>query len=312
MNEPGTLSLSRPHLSGPGHHGKSRGAKNLGTGRNLELQGSVGINDPRFARWWGRFERLLASRQSMAEIGAVLRLIDVRSVLPHIQAPTLILQRTGDQIVPSAQNRFVADQIPGARYVELPGSAHIPFLEDADAIVDEIEESLTGARPAPLSERVLATVLFTDVVGSTQKAAELGVRRWRELLDEHHWIVRAELGRFRGREIGTSGDGFLATFDGPARGVRCGVAIRDGVRSAGIPIRAGPHTGEIELMDHDIGGIAVHIGSLMASTAEAGQILVSSTVRDLVAGSGIRFADRGKHALKGVPDAWRPFAVEGV
>jgi class 3 adenylate cyclase len=204
----------------------------------------------------------------------------------------------------------MAEQIPGARLVELQGADHVPFLSDADAIVDEIEEFVTGTRHSPEADRVLATVLFTDIVGATESAAKLGDRRWHDLLDSHHALVRRELARFRGREIDTAGDGFFATFDGPARAVRCACAVSDAVRSLGIEVRAGLHTGECEVMGNKVGGIAVHIGARIAANAAAGEVLVSNTVKDLVAGSGLSFQDRGAQSLKGVPGDWRLFAVE--
>ena len=204
----------------------------------------------------------------------------------------------------------MAERIPGARYVELPGGDHLPWLTDGEAILEEVEEFLTGVRHGPEPDRVLATVLFTDIVGATEKAAELGDRRWRDLLQQHHAVVRRELARFRGREVDTAGDGFLASFDGPARAVRCAAAISEGVTPLGLAIRAGLHTGEVEVMGEKLGGIAVHIGARVAGQAGPGEVLVSSTVRDLVAGSGLRFHDRGIHALKGVPGEWRLFAVE--
>jgi len=204
----------------------------------------------------------------------------------------------------------MAEQIPGARLVELQGADHVPFLSDADAIVDEIEEFVTGTRHSPEADRVLATVLFTDIVGATERAAKLGDRRWHDLLDSHNALVRRELARFRGREIDTAGDGFFATFDGPARAVRCACAISDAVHALGIEIRAGLHTGECEVMGDKVGGIAVHIGARIAAHAAPGEILVSNTVKDLVAGSGLSFRDRGAQSLKGVPGDWRLFAVE--
>ena len=204
----------------------------------------------------------------------------------------------------------MAERIPGARFVELPGIDHLPWGDDADAILDEIEEFLTGVRHGPEPDRVLATVLFTDIVGATERAASLGDRRWRDVLEQHHAVVRRELGRFRGREIDTAGDGFLATFDGPARGVRCARAVSDGVRTLGLEVRAGLHTGECEVMGDKLGGLAVHIGSRVAAAAGPGEVLVSSTVKDLVAGSGLRFQDRGLQPLKGVPGEWRLYALE--
>ena len=207
--------------------------------------------------------------------------------------------------------RALAKNIPGARLIELPGEDHLSFVGDnADQIADAIEEFLTGSR-APVSlDRVLATVLFTDIVGSTEKAAALGDHRWRDLLDSHHATIRRNLARFRGHEVKTTGDGFLATFDGPARGVRCACAIADEVRPLGIEVRAGLHTGECEMLDHDVSGIAVHIGARVAALAGSGEVLVSSTVKDLVAGSGLHFGDRGNQSLKGVPGEWHIFAVE--
>ena len=237
--------------------------------------------------------------------------IDVRPVLPTIRVPTLVLQCTGDRIVNVENGRYLGRHIPNAKYVELPGADHFPYVGDTDAILAEIEEFLTGARHAPEADRVLATVLFTDIVGSTAHAAGMGDQRWRDLLGSYQALVRGELARSRGREVKTLGDGFLATFDGPARAIRCACAIRDSVRPLGIEIRAGLHTGECELMDDDVGGIAVHIGARVASSAAPSEVLVSSTVKDLVAGSGLRFADRGTYHLHGVPGEWRLFAVEG-
>jgi len=242
---------------------------------------------------------------------ALLRMntqIDVRDVLPTIRVPTLVLHRVGDRDVSVEEGRWIAAQIPGAKYVELPGDEHLIWAGDVDAVVDEVEEFLTGARPLPEANRVLSTVLFTDIVDATARTAELGDRRWREVLDEHHARVRRQLDRFRGRELDTAGDGFFATFDGPARAVRAAWAIRESLRELGIEVRAGLHTGECELMQDKVGGIAVHTGARVAGAAGAGEVLVSSTVRDLVAGSGIEFEDRGEHELKGVGQ-WRLYAV---
>jgi class 3 adenylate cyclase len=203
----------------------------------------------------------------------------------------------------------MAQQIRDAKYVELPGDDHIPWRGDQNAILDEVEEFLTGVRRAPDPDRVLATILFTDIVGSTERAAALGDRRWRELLETHHAVVRRELARFRGREVDTAGDGFLAVFDGPARAVRCAAGAAAAVRALGLELRAGVHTGEIEMIGSSVGGIAVHIGARIAALAHPGEILVSSTVKDLVSGSGIEFEGRGLHALKGVPGEWRIFAA---
>lgn len=267
-------------------------------------------NDPQYRRWASRLWRLGASPGAGVALLRMAASIDVTHVLPTIYVPTLILHRTGDQMVPVDQSRYLAENIPEAKYVELPGNDHMPFVGDADAILDEIQEFLTGVRPGREPERVLATVLFTDIVGSTERAAELGDRRWQELLGGYYALARRELERFRGREVKTTGDGFLATFDGPARGVRCACAIGDQARGLGLPIRAGLHTGECETIGEDIGGIAVHIGARVAAEAAPGQVLVSSTVKDLVAGSGLRFEDCGPHRLKGVPEEWRLFAVD--
>jgi len=234
--------------------------------------------------------------------------IDVREVLPSIQAPTLVLHRRDDLDANVAEGRWLAEQIPGAKFVELPGDAHTLWGGDTDSVVDQIEEFLTGARRGPDPDRVLATVLFTDIVGSTQQATRLGDRRWRELLERHHAVVRKELGRFNGRELDTAGDGFLATFDGPARAIRCAYAIESGVRGIGLEVRAGVHTGECELFADKVAGLAVHTGARIASEAQASEVLVSQTVKDLVAGSGISFEDRGEHELKGV-GALRLYAV---
>jgi class 3 adenylate cyclase len=282
----------------------------MGTGRNLDLQGPSGLSDPAFVRWWARFERLVASPARFRQIAGVLAGIDVRSVAPSVQAPALVLNRTGDRTSDFRQGRWLASQIPGARFVELEGDDHIAFLGNADAIVDEIEEFLTGVRPAPDSDRVLATVLFTDIVGSTSRAATLGDRAWRELLERHHAVVRAELGRFRGREVDTAGDGFMAAFDGPARAIRCAQAVVAGVRGLGLEVRAGIHTGECEQTGSRLTGIAVHTAARVAATAGPGEVLVSSTVRDLVAGSGISFVEAGVHELKGVPGTRQLFRTE--
>jgi class 3 adenylate cyclase len=224
-----------------------------------------------------------------------------------IQVPALVLHRTGDQDSRPEEGRYLAEHIPGARFVELPGEDHLVLL-GADQIVDEVEEFLTGTRPAREPDRVLATVLFTDIVASTERVAVLGDRGWRELLAAHHSAVRRQLDRFQGREVDTAGDGFLATFDGPARAVRCGYAIRGAVGELGLEIRAGVHTGEVELADGRVTGIAVHTGARVAALAGPGEVLASSTVKDLVAGSGITFADRGEHELKGV-GSWRLYSV---
>ena len=279
----------------------------MGTGENLDLQGPS--FDPVFKSWWARFERLVATPGAYQELASIFTPLDVRQVLPHIQAPTLVVHRAGDRIVNPAQGRAIAEAIHSAKFVELPGDDHIPFLGDRNALIDEIEEFLTGVRPAPVTDRVLTTVLFTDIVGSTERASAIGDTAWRALLQRHHAIVRNELQRFNGREVDTAGDGFLATFDGPARAVRCAAAIGESLRSIGLEVRSGLHTGEVEIMGAAIGGIAVHIGARIAALAGPGEIFTSSTVKDLVAGSGLAFEDRGTHRLKGVPDEWHLFAA---
>jgi pimeloyl-ACP methyl ester carboxylesterase len=280
--------------------------------------GPVGLNvrapsvatDPRFRDWWARYLRLSGSPATGRSVLIMNAEIDVRHVLPAIRVPTLILHNVNEQTIPVEAGRYLAQHIPNAKYVELPGVDHLPFVGNADAILDEIEEFLTGTRRGAEPDRVLATVLFTDIVDATRKASEVGDRRWRDLLEAHHGAVREELSRFRGREIDTAGDGFLAAFDGPARAVRAASAIRGNVKRLGLEIRAGLHTGECEIMGAKLSGVAIHIGARIASLAGAGEVLVSSTVHDLVAGSGLRFADRGLHTLKGVPGDWRVYAVD--
>jgi class 3 adenylate cyclase len=280
-----------------------------GNGVTLPLAYPSGADDPVVREWWGRYERMAASPGVVVATLDMARGIDARHLLPVLRVPTLVVHRSGDALVRVECGRHLAEHIPGARYVELPGADHLPWLGDSDAVVGEIEEFLTGARHEHEPDRVLSTVLFTDIVGSTEQAARLGDHRWRDLLDHHDRLVRRELSRFRGREVKTTGDGFLATFDGPARGIRAAAAIRDGMAPMGLQIRSGLHTGEIELRDADVGGMAVHIGARVSAAAAPGEVLVSSTVKDLVAGAGIGFADRGEHALKGVPGQWRLYAV---
>jgi pimeloyl-ACP methyl ester carboxylesterase len=268
------------------------------------------IHDERFQEGWAAYLRLAASPGAAAAVMRMNGEIDVRHILPVIRVPTLILHRIHDRLTSIDQASAMARCIAGAKLVELPGVDHHPTAGDADAIVEEIEEFLTGVRHGPEPDRVLATVLFTDIVGATQKTAAMGDRRWRDLLKEHHGLVRRELGRFRGHEVDTAGDGFLATFDGPARAVRCARAVSDGVRTIGLEMRAGLHTGEVELFDDKVSGLAVHIGARVAEAAGPGEVLVSNTVKDLVAGSGLRFQDRGVKVLKGVPGEWHLNALE--
>jgi len=267
-------------------------------------------HDPSFHEWLARATRRAASPATASAFFDVLMWSDIRHVLPVVQVPTLVIHRSGNRWMTPEHGRYLAENIADARYVEVPGSDHVPFLGDSEAITAEIEDFLTGARPQPASDRILATVLFTDIVSSTARASELGDRRWRELLDRHDEAVRRHLAHFRGREVNTTGDGFVATFDGPARAVECARAIRHAARQLALEVRAGVHTGEVELRGDDIGGIAVHIAARVATLAEPGEVLVSHTVVDLVAGSGIDFADRGMHDLKGVPRSWQLFAVE--
>lgn len=267
------------------------------------------VSDEAFARRLATYFRRAASPAAAVGLLRMNTQIDIRDVLPTIHVPTLVIHRTGDRDVNVEEGRWLAGRIPEARFFELPGDDHLPWVGDQDAILDEIQEFLTGVRPSPESNRVLATVVFTDIVGSTEWAARLGDRAWQDLLERHRAVVRTELARFRGREVNTAGDGFLATFDGPARAIRCACSVRDGVLQLGIEIRVGLHTGEIELTGDEIGGIGVHIGARVAAAARAREVLVSSTVKDLVAGSGIGFTDRGTQVLKGVPGEWHLFAA---
>jgi pimeloyl-ACP methyl ester carboxylesterase/class 3 adenylate cyclase len=259
----------------------------------------------------GIFERSAATPQMTRTLLAMVVETDVREVLPSIRVPTLVLHRE-EEFVPVAHAHYLAEHIPGARLVVLPGADHIPFYGEGEGYAEEIEEFLTGARHAPPSDRILTTVMFTDIVGSTERAAAAGDARWRELVAHHDELVRTELERNRGREVKTLGDGFLATFDGPARGIRCARAIADQVGTLGIEVRAGLHTGECEVLADDIGGMAVNIGARIGALAGPAEVLVSSTVKDLVVGSGISFSERGSHELKGVPGDWRLFAVDKV
>ena len=267
--------------------------------------------DERHTNWWARFMRQSASPNSAEAIERIWQLIDIRSILPTISAPTLVMHRVDDQVEVVEAGRDVASRIPGALFVEMPGGDDAPWVGDQDALFEEIERFLIGRRHVADVDRVLATVLFTDIVDSTTRAVELGDERWAEVLRRHDEVVRAELERFRGREVDTAGDGFLATFDGPARAVRCAQAIGESVRDLGMAVRAGVHTGEVEREGDDIRGIAVHVGARIGALADANEVLVSSTVKDLVAGSGLRFEDAGTHELKGIPDGWHLFRVTG-
>jgi class 3 adenylate cyclase len=275
----------------------------------LDIWAPSRVGDREFERWWARLLRQGTSPAGAIALMDLYREMDVRAILPTIDVPTLVLHRSGDRMISAAQGRYLAESIPGARYLELPGDDHLPFAGDLDAILDEVEEFLVGSRGAAESERALATILFTDIVGSTEKAAELGDRGWRQLLERHDAAVRRQLSLHRGREVKTMGDGFLATFDGPARAIRCACAVQDEVAGLGIEVRAGIHTGEVELIGDDVGGMAVNIGARIGALADGGEVLVSSTVRELVVGSGLEFADRGAQTLKGAPGEWRLFAI---
>ncbi|MHB8662832.1 MAG: adenylate/guanylate cyclase domain-containing protein [Acidimicrobiales bacterium] len=281
-----------------------------GTAASTPLFAPSRALDERFVRWLARYERGAASPAVIAAIARWNFRLDMRPVLPTIRVPTLVLLHQGEPWEPQAAlGRYVADNIPGAQTRSLSGSDFLFFSEGADELVDHIEEFITGVPPDREADRSLATVLFTDVVSSTEHASRLGDRRWTDLLDRHDALVSRELERHRGRKVNPTGDGLLATFDGPARAVRCAQAICGGVRELGIEVRAGLHTGEVELRGADIGGIAVHIGQRVSALAGPGEVLVSRTVTDLVAGSGIGFDDRGEYELKGVPGKWRLFAV---
>jgi class 3 adenylate cyclase len=261
---------------------------------------------------WARHERLAASPGTVSLMIPLVAEMDVRAVLPAIRVPTLVVQHTDDPLIPPEWGKYIADRISGAKYVELPGRNLYHFVEPWRPSFQEIYEFLTGHQADVADDRVLATVLFTDIVDSTLRASEMGDRDWHALLDAHDVVVRAQLSRFRGREVNTSGDGFLAMFDGPQRAIRCAMAIRDAVRSLGIEVRAGLHTGECEVRGDDIGGIGVHIGARVSALAGPNEVLVSSTLRDLVIGSGLEFEERGSHELRGVPGEWRLFAVASV
>ncbi|HYM30491.1 MAG TPA: adenylate/guanylate cyclase domain-containing protein [Candidatus Cybelea sp.] len=282
-----------------------------GEGALLRRNAPSRRSDPAFLQWYSRIERAAASPGSLRALMTANFEIDVRHLLPAIQVPTLILHRAGDELVRVASGRYLAERIPGAKYVELPGTDHmVTDRETQDVIADEIEEFITGTRRRLEPDRVLATVMFTDIVRSTERAAELGDARWRELLGNYYAVLRKELSAFRGHEISTAGDGLLATFDGPARGIRCACAVREKMRPLGLQVRTGLHTGECERIGDDIGGIAVHIAARVAAVAGQDEVVVSGTVKDLVAGSGLKFVDRGAHNLKGVPGEWRLFAVQ--
>jgi class 3 adenylate cyclase len=287
--------------------------KQWGQGIILALNAPSRRDDQAAVQWFAALERAAASPGSILTLMRANYAIDVRDLLSSISVPTLILHRVGDALVPVAAGRYLAAHIPGARFTELPGTDHLVFDNDTqDVIADEIEEFITGSRQRLEADRVLATLLFIDIVHSTARALELGDTRWLELLAGYYDVMKKELGAFRGQEIDRTGDGMLARFDGPARAIRCALSVRERLRALGLQARVGIHTGECELIGDRIGGIALHIGARIASKASPDDVLVSSTVKDLVAGSGLAFAERGAHELKGLPGEWRLYAVEGT
>ncbi len=283
--------------------------RDWGSGASLPVFAPSKVGDEHFKRWWARFERLGASPSAAIALMRMNNEIDIRHIIPSIRVPTLVLHRTGDLRVNVEAGRYLGSTIPGAKYVEMPGSDHVPWVGDTDRLADEIEEFVTGSRADLEPDRVLGTVLFTDIVDSTKRAVELGDRRWSGLLNQHDAVVRREVERFRGREVKTLGDGFLVTFDGPARAVRCARSIAEAVQSLGIAVRSGVHTGEIEVKGDDIAGIAVHIAARIAALAQGGQVLASRTVRDLVAGSNLSFREWGIQHIKGLTEPMTLFEV---
>jgi pimeloyl-ACP methyl ester carboxylesterase/class 3 adenylate cyclase len=280
-----------------------------GRGATIDVSAPSMADDPEVVAFYGRLERTSITPGMVASVAAMFYDTDVRAVLPAVWVPTLVEHRLGDRLVNVRSGRYLAEHIEGARIVEIPGCDHVPFFQHPEMFLEEIEEFLTGSRTVSTPERRLATVLFSDIVGSTERAGDAGDARWRDLLDRHHRVVRAELARFGGNEVKTLGDGFLATFDGPAAAIRGAVAIRDATAAIQIPVSVGLHCGEIEIIGDDIGGISVHIAARVGAVAGAGDVLVSRTVKDLVAGSGIEFQSRGTHTLKGLPDSWELFSV---
>jgi pimeloyl-ACP methyl ester carboxylesterase/class 3 adenylate cyclase len=280
-----------------------------GRGVAIDVSAPSMVDDPESVAFYGRLERTSITPGMLASVAAMFYDTDVRAVLPAVRVPTLVEHRLGDRLVNVRSGRYLVEHIEGARMVEIPGCDHVPFFQHPEMFLDEIEEFLTGSRTVAVPERRLATVLFSDIVESTERAAGVGDARWRDLLDRHHRVVRAELTRFGGNEIKTLGDGFLATFEGPAAAIRGAAAIRDATAAIHLPVRVGLHCGEIELIGDDIGGISVHIAARVGALAGAGEVVVSRTVKDLVAGSGIEFQSCGTHTLKGLPDDWELFTV---
>ena len=281
-----------------------------GTGGISDIFSTSASSDERYRQWWARYQRMGSSPGRSTTMARLVFAVDVRNVLSTIHVPTLVIHRKDFRFFPVELGRYLAEHIADAKYVELPGADGFVYLGDTDAVLSEVEEFVTGSRRSPEADRILATILLTDMVGSTDRAARLGDQRWRAVLDAHDDIVRGQLKQFRGRLHRATGDGMLATFDGPARGVRCAQSLRDALREAGIDIRSGLHAGEIELRGDEIGGIAVHIAARIGAQAESGEILCSSTVKELVTGSDLAFVDRGRHQLKGVPQEWQIYAVQ--
>ena len=308
FNRPNRNSAIHPRQRRP----SSPGSKSGGTGAVFANFYPSAAHDPGLREQLARYERNGASPSAMVDIVEMVGEIDVRAILPTIGVPTLVVHSTGDAVISVEHGRYLAEHIAGARYIELTSGDHLTFRAGESGAVDDVEEFLTGQRPVHNPDRILTTVLFTDIVDSTRRAVELGDQRWRLVLDQHDDVMRQQLGRFGGREVNTTGDGFLAAFDGPARAVQCAVTVSEAVRLLGLEVRAGVHTGECEQRAGDLGGIGVHIGARVAALAEPSQVLVSRTVTDLVAGSGLRFTDRGEYELKGVPGLWQLFAVEAV
>jgi pimeloyl-ACP methyl ester carboxylesterase len=308
---PATPDYPFPQIDRDGILATVEGSRdNWGEGATLAILAPGRLGTPEQA-WWGRFERAAMSPRSMEMLMLSNLELDIREILPLISVPTLVIHRDHD-VLPVEGGRYLAERIPNARFVRLHGEDHWPWSSDPDEVCDHVEEFLTGNRPAPPTDRVLATVMFTDIVGSTERASELGDRRWKELLEQHDRLTRSELDRHQGIEVKTTGDGVLATFDGPARAIRCATAVASETDQIGLPVRVGLHTGECERRNGDIGGIAVHIGARVMGQAGAGEVLVSRTVKDLTVGSDILFEERGACELKGVPGEWELFAVSAT
>lgn len=277
---------------------------------DIETLAPSAAHDKRFRDWWATYLRRSASPKAVVAIGKMNSHIDIRNILSTVRVPTLILHRSGDKEVNIEEGYYIRDRIPGAKFIELDGEDHFPIVGDFDSILNEVEEFITGVRPTKEPDRVLATVVFTDIVGSTDLIEEMGDRKWKNLLEDHRLLIRERLREYRGNEIETIGDGFLATFDGPARAIKCSSAIIESMKEIGIELRVGVHTGECEILGDGIAGIAVHIAARVASKSNASEVVVSRTVKDLVAGSGIQFEDRGYHALKGIDERWHLFTVK--